>query len=534
MSLNYLITKRKELNLSQKEVANHLNITQQHYSRIEKGLIDNTPYLNKLSKYLKCNKKELLSNLNINKESNILKDFSRTEDIQFREEKPDDVYINLKGWFKKNELNNKNIEDVKAIPVKNLFQGLFSKLFENKFIKSSSLLFDFNKKEKSSYDLVLDILKSKGETSALIYSEKLFDKIDKFDKNQLLAFFNSLAKDFDVEKNKLLLAVKAYYEENTEKNYENMISMFSSKRTDLFRKLNFTNKGTIGLVNLRSRLLPLLKDNNLFKKIDVDLSNLLKSWFNRGFLITNPITWDTSAKILEKIIKYEAVHQIKSWEDLRSRLEPMDRRCYGFFHPTMYNEPLIFVEVALMEEVPSNIYSILNPRRKHISSKDFTTAVFYSISNCQKGLKGISFGNFLIKQVVMELKQEFPYLKTFVTLSPVPMFSKWLKEKDVKLTKKLINSNSLKRYESEILSYAKEYFFKAKQNDNHPIDPVQRFHLSNGAILENIHLNADLSENGIKNSLGLMVNYKYELYSIEKNHEEYFSKLSIPASKKLK
>jgi malonyl-CoA decarboxylase len=312
-----------------------------------------------------------------------------------------------------------------------------------------------------------------------------------------------------------------------------MISIFSSKRIDLFRKLNFTNKGTIGLVKLRSRLLPLIKNNNLFKKIDVDLSNLLKSWFNRGFLITNPITWNTSAKILEKIIKYEAVHQIKSWEDLRSRLEPIDRRCYGFFHPTMYDEPLIFVEVALMDEVPSSIYSILNTKRKHIASKDFTTAVFYSISNCQKGLKGISFGNFLIKQVVMELKKEFPYLKTFVTLSPAPMFSKWLKEKDIKLTKKLINSSSLNRKESEILAYAKEYFFKAKQNDNYPIDPVQRFHLSNGAILENIHLNADLSQNGIKNSLGLMVNYKYDLDSIEQNHEEYFSKMSIPASKKL-
>ena len=533
MSLNYLIAKRKELNLSQKDVAFHLNITQQHYSRIEKGIIDYTPYLNKLSKHLKCNKKELLSNLNINKDNNILKDFSRTEDIQFREEKPDSVYVNLKGWFKKNELNNKNIEDVKALPIKNLFQGMFSKLFENKFIKSTSF-FDFNKKEKSSYDLVLDILKSKGETSALIYSEQLFDRIDKFDNKQLLVFFNSLAIDFDLEKNDLLRAVKAYHKENSEKNYEKMISIFSSKRIDLFRKLNFTNNGTIGLVNLRSRLLPMIKNNNLFKKIDVDLSNLLKSWFNRGFLITNPITWNTSAKVLEKIIKYEAVHQIKSWDDLRSRLEPIDRKCYGFFHPTMYDEPLIFVEVALMEEVPSNIFSILNPKRKHVTSKNFNTAVFYSISNCQKGLKGISFGNFLIKQVVIELKKEFPCLKTFVTLSPVPKFSKWLKEKDIKFSKKLINSNSIKRNEREILAYAKEYFFKAKQNDNYPIDPVQRFHLSNGAILENINLNADLSENGIKNSLGLMVNYKYELNSIEKNHEEYFSKMSIPASKKLK
>ena len=134
----------------------------------------------------------------------------------------------------------------------------------------------------------------------------------------------------------------------------------------------------------------------------------------------------------------------------------------------------------------------------------------------------------------MELKKEFPYLKNFVTLSPAPMFSKWLKEKDIKLKRKLINSSSIKKNESEILAYAKEYFFKAKQNDNYPIDPVQRFHLSNGAILENIHLNADLSENGIKNSLSLMVNYKYELASIEKNHEEYFSKMSIPSSKKLK
>jgi malonyl-CoA decarboxylase len=312
-----------------------------------------------------------------------------------------------------------------------------------------------------------------------------------------------------------------------------MTSKFNSKRMEIFKNLNSIERGTIRLVNIRERLLNLIKENIELKKVDIDLSNLFKNWFNRGFLVTHPITWDTSAKILEKIIKYEAVHEISSWLDLRNRLKPEDRRCYSFFHPTMEDEPLIFVEVALTSEVPSKIDDILDLNRAKTNPKKFKTAVFYSISNCQKGLKGISFGNFLLKQVVMDLKKEFPSLETFVTLSPVPGFNKWLKQNNPNLHDKIIDKDSILSFEKEILNSSIEYFFEAKHKDGLPLDPVQRFHLSNGASLDKIHFMGNPSNKGIANSVGLMVNYKYQMDNLEKNHEQYFSRETIASSKSL-
>jgi malonyl-CoA decarboxylase len=413
-----------------------------------------------------------------------------------------------------------------------IFEGIFSKLFENKYINSRNIFSDF--KTKNSIKGLLDkVVNCKGEASALAYSEKLMKKIENLNDKNLLDFFTILSKDYDFDNKELLKSVSHYADDNSVQNYKSMTSKFHSKRMEIFKNLNSIERGTIRLVNIRERLLNLIKENIELKKVDIDLSNLFKSWFNRGFLVTHPITWDTSAKILEKIIKYEAVHEISSWLDLRNRLKPEDRKCYSFFHPTMEDEPLIFVEVALTSEVPSKIDNILDINRVKTDPKKFKTAVFYSISNCQKGLKGISFGNFLLKQVVMDLKKEFPSLETFVTLSPVSGFNKWLKENNPTLHEKIIDKNSIVNIEKEIISNSIEYFFEAKHKDGLPLDPVQRFHLSNGASLDKIHSMGNLSQKGIASSAGLMVNYKYEIDNLENNHEKYFSRELISSSKSL-
>ena len=413
-----------------------------------------------------------------------------------------------------------------------LFEGIFSKLFENKYISPKNIFSDF--KTKDSITGLLDkVINCKGEASALAYSETLMTKIENLNDKELLDFFLLLSKDYDFDNQELLQSVSNYADNNSTQNYTSMTSKFHSKRMEIFKNLNSIERGTIRLVNIRERLLDLIKENIKLKKVDIDLSNLFKNWFNRGFLVTHPITWDTSAKILEKIIKYEAVHEISSWLDLRNRLKPEDRRCYSFFHPRMEDEPLIFVEVALTSEIPSKIDDILDLNRAKTNPDKFKTAVFYSISNCQKGLKGISFGNFLLKQVVMELKKEFPSLETFVTLSPVPDFNKWLKQNNPTLHDKIIDKDSILSAEKEILNNSIEYFFEAKHKDGLPLDPVQRFHLSNGASLDKIHFMGNPSNKGIANSLGLMVNYKYQMDNLEKNHEQYFSRETISSSKSL-
>ena len=291
--------------------------------------------------------------------------------------------------------------------------------------------------------------------------------------------------------------------------------------------------------------------------LDGDLQHLLHSWFNRGFLVLRRIDWQTPAAILEKIIAYEAVHEIKGWDDLRRRLDPIDRRCFGFFHPALVDEPLIFVEVALMRDIPSAIGPVLEARH-HTGANESapSTAVFYSISNCQEGLKGISFGNFLLKQVVEELVKEMPSLKTFVTLSPVPRFARWLDRRLADGNRSPISAEDRAavsilrdprwvevagggRAEGEalkpaLLALAADYFLNARSSDGRPVDPVARFHLGNGARLERINWLADTSEKGLRNAHGLMVNYRYKPAEIEKNHEAYAQDGLVAASKAVK
>jgi len=272
---------------------------------------------------------------------------------------------------------------------------------------------------------------------------------------------------------------------------------------------------------MRRDLMQMSKDDPVLAAVDVDFVHLFRSWFNRGFLVLRPISWETPAHILEKIIAYEAVHAIDSWDDLRRRLQPTDRRCFAFFHPAMPDEPLIFVEVALTKGIPGSIQKVLAEDREALETDKADTAVFYSISNCQSGLAGISFGNSLIKQVVADLSVELPGLKKFVTLSPIPGLMKWLKE--IGRDEDAGNPDRLK-------TLGAHYLLSARNGDNEPRDPVARFHLGNGAMIHAVHANADTSAKGVKQSGGAMVNYRYNLKDISTNHERYVGAQEIAAS----
>ena len=416
------------------------------------------------------------------------------------------------------------------------FSDLVNTLFDKKNRKKNfSFLFE-KKQNKSLLEYIENVNDAKGEISALSYSEELLDYLSQCDHKTLVSFFEYLEKDYDLEINSIEEVLKNYNKKKEYNFYKDIKKISESKRLEIFRRLNSTQHGTINLVKLREKLLDLLDKHPNFRKIDFDLSSLFKDWFNRGFLILKPIDWETPANILEKIIEYEAVHQIKSWDELRSRLEPDDRKCFAYFHPAMEDEPLIFIEVALTKNIPAKINEILDSDRLVIKSQEATTAVFYSISNCQKGLQGISFGNFLIKQVAKDLQNNFENLSKFVTLSPVPGFSKWLKSIDTNFFNKMYNklsTNKIQKSEAILNENILKYFFISNRIDNLPNDPVARFHIGNGAILERINFLSDTSEKGLEQSLGFMVNYLYNLEDVEINHEKYVVDKKINTSKSL-
>jgi len=301
-------------------------------------------------------------------------------------------------------------------------------------------------------------------------------------------------------------------------------------------------------VRMREQLMDALGHRDDLGAVDEDFVHLFSSWFNRGFLVLRRIDWSTPAIVLEKIIRYEAVHAIRDWDDLRRRIDPPDRRCYAFFHPALVDEPLIFVEVALTESIPGAIAPLLAADRRPASIERARTAVFYSISNTQRGLGGISFGSFLIKQVVEELRRELPKLENFVTLSPVPGFMQWLKQandvpvsdEDRALLENLDQPDWFKNAELEaqlravLEPLAAHYFLKARTPKGRLIDSVARFHLGNGARLERINWLGDTSPKGLRESAGIMVNYLYRLEDIEKNHEAYANQDEVVASSAVK
>ena len=417
------------------------------------------------------------------------------------------------------------------------FQELINTLFDKPIKSKSFNFFSDTKTSITTKEFIDNVASAKGEVSALGYAELLMQHCEQLNEKELIKFFKLIRDNFEITSEELFRATEKY---KLEKNSENLIQLMKvsePKRREIFRRCNGISRGTIRLVNLRKRLLALLNKNPQLKAVDYDLVYLFKNWFNRGFLILRPINWETPAHILEKIIAYEAVHEINSWDELRSRLAPKDRRCFAFFHPAMQDEPIIFVEVALMKDVPSKIEDVLKEKRDIFEPEETSVAVFYSISNCQKGLAGISFGNFLIKQVANDLNLEFKNLNKFITLSPVPGLRKWISNKypkfDINLEKFKKPEQFLKVHET-MMGYIGNYFLNSDRSDKMPNDPVARFHLGNGASLEQINYLGDPSLNGIKLSAGLMVNYLYDLDKVEQNHEQFISEKKINISKSAK
>ena len=419
----------------------------------------------------------------------------------------------------------------------NFFNDLINSLFDKPNKKKSFNFFSDKKKILSTKDFIDNVALAKGEVSALGYAEFLMQHCEKLDEKELIIFFKLMRENFDISSLELSQAVDEYKVNSNSENLITLMKFSEPKRREIFRRCNGISRGTIRLVNLRKRLLGILKKNPELKAVDYDLVYLLKNWFNRGFLILRPINWETPAHILEKIIAYEAVHEINSWDELRLRLAPKDRRCFAFFHPAMQDEPIIFVEVALMKNIPSKIQDVLEEKRDFLEPDEANVAVFYSISNCQKGLSGISFGNFLIKQVANDLKFEFNNIKKFVTLSPVPGLRNWIKNKKPKFEmtlEKFKKSEQFLKVESSLMNCAGNYFLKSDRSDGMPNDPVARFHLGNGASLEQINYLGDTSLNGLNLSGGLMVNYLYDLDKVEENHEAYTSENKLNISKNAK
>ncbi|MDD9889982.1 MAG: malonyl-CoA decarboxylase [Gammaproteobacteria bacterium] len=397
--------------------------------------------------------------------------------------------------------------------------------------------------EASIDELVEKLMGTIGEVSAIVTARQVLDQYVKLDDEQKLEFFENLEQNFNANQAMVKLAFDSYDRDPSSANLNKLSKAAEPQRHELLRRLNSTPDATHDLVAMRTDLLMFLKENPELRSVDEDFVRLFSSWFGRGFLVLQTINWSTSAAILERIIRYEAVHEIKDLEDLRSRIDPPNRHCFAFFHPALVDEPLIFVQVALTNEIPGSINSIL----ENEASKDpsnYNTATFYSISNCQTGLKSISFGNLLIKQVVQELQREFPSIKTFVTLSPIPGFQKWLDTSaeeelpELAELKELVNQSagdaeSIEEHADYIRKAVFNYLLQAK-NGKYPADPVARFHLGNGASIHQLHASADLSEKGLKQSRGTMVNYLYDLSSIETNHERYATEGDIEFNDKLK
>ena len=401
-------------------------------------------------------------------------------------------------------------------------------------------------------ELCEELLTGRGEASGVALAEEILAKYAELKTGPRIAFFEALASRFGPDRVRLDAAIAAWQAAPSDKTAAEIHAAAEARRQELLRRLNLAPRGTAVLVRMREQLLEALDHREDLKAVDADFVHLFSSWFNRGFLVLRRIDWSTPAMILEKIIRYEAVHRIRSWDDLRRRIDPPDRRCYAFFHPALLDEPLIFVEIALSRGIPDAIAPILSVQREGLEPDKANTATFYSISNCQRGLAGVSFGNFLIKQVVQEISRENPRLKTFVTLSPAPDFARWLDgERKTESSGALTPEDraalqGLDRQgwwqvpqvrepmQEPLLRAAAYYYLRAKNRRGLPQDAVARFHLGNGARLERLNWLADGRDNGITQSHGLMVNYLYDLDDIEKNHEAYAEGRRVVASNGVK
>lgn len=391
------------------------------------------------------------------------------------------------------------------------------------------------------------LLSERGEVSGRHLATEILEDYQALDAAGAIAFFNLLATEFSPDPVKVGRAGDAYRKAPTPENLAELQRVVEPPRQELFRRLNMAPGGTRVLVEMRARLLKELDAHPGWAPIAADLAHLLNSWFNRGFLTLRRIDWQSPASILEKLIEYEAVHQIQGWRDLRRRLEA-DRRCYGFFHPALPDEPIIFIEVALTRGMSAKVQPLLDPDSPLVDPASADSAMFYSITNCQKGLRGVPFGSFLIKQVAEEVGKELPSVKHFATVSPVPDFRQWLREnlpalKDahLKLPSFMTKLDQPKWFDDqtvcaelqrELVPLCAQYLLRAKQGKE-PRDPVARFHLRNGARLERINWLGDTSPIGMQRSAGLMANYVYKLGDVERNHERYIKEYKVNASREV-
>jgi len=400
---------------------------------------------------------------------------------------------------------------------------------------------------RHAISLCRSLLSETGEVSGVRLATETLEAYKSLDASSHAAFFDLLATEFSPDPEAVGAAAEAYRREPSAANLSRLLSVVEPARQELFRRLNLAPDGIRVLVEMRRDLLRSAAAHPEWSAIESDLGHLLNSWFNRGFLELHRIDWHTPAIVLEKLIRYEAVHQIHGWHDLRRRLE-RDRRCYAFFHPALREDPIIFVEVALTRRVGARVQPLVDPDAPVIDPRSATCAVFYSITNCHEGLRGVPLGNFLIKKVAQDLGNELRQIRTFATASPVPGFRRWLEdtlEAQRERPQFAALSGAIARMsdpewlrdkpaaelaQRELPALCAHYFLRAK-NGKEPLDSVARFHLRNGARLERINWLGDTSPAGIQRSCGLMVNYIYRLSNVERNHESYVKEYKVVASR---
>ncbi len=390
-----------------------------------------------------------------------------------------------------------------------------------------------------------ELMSAHGEASGMALSREVVGLYRGMDTDEALSFLDAIAAAYAPDPEAVLHAAEAYVASHDQTAYRALARAVEAPRQELFRRINTAPGGTAAIVHMRAALLAEKDLSDELRALEADLKHLLTSWFNRGFLQFERIEWRTPAAILEKLIEYEAVHEIHGWDDLRRRLD-QDRRCFAFFHPALPDEPLIFVEVALTRGMAGNIGELLEPTATNGGAPD--TAVFYSISNCQEGLTGISFGDLLIKQVVDALSSELPRLRTFCTLSPIPGFRAWLErtlaeappdwlpseDRTLLAEDRLMeNETARRRLQKPLAQLCARYLAQEKRNSR-PVDPVARFHLGNGASIGRINGAADLSEKGLHQSLGMMVNYVYDSDEIVENHEAFVREGKVAVSSQVR
>jgi len=405
---------------------------------------------------------------------------------------------------------------------------LLSTLFERRYRAGTT------RDRRSAVELARALLTGVGEVSGLQMARSLIERYEAMDDAEKVDYFEFMANELDIDLPAIEEAIRVYAGDRSRAHFDGLQRLCQPKRQELLRRINQIPGATAKLVAMRVDLQKIIREHPDLARLDVDFVHLFSSWFNRGFLVLRRIDWETPANILEKIIEYEAVHAIDDWDDLRRRIEPEDRHCFGFFHPVMPDEPLIFVEVALCRGIPQSVQEVLASEREVLPESEADTAVFYSISNCQQGLGGISFGNSLIKQVVENLSRDLPHLRTYVTLSPLPGFRDWLEAAAADIASPVVDDilaiaktaspgdiDGLAAHSETLRHLAARYLVEEKRPSGQPLDPVARFHLGNGALIHDIHALADVSRNGIDQAFGVMVNYLYDPGRVEANHENF-------------